>query len=83
MKKHFAKLVQRTKNVLQIADNMLSANLIGYEQWSKVNAEKVPQDKARELLDAVMLKGPRAEDIFLKALYEHNPGLIEDLVDKD
>lgn len=83
VKKHFAKLVQRTKNVLQIADNMLSANLIGYEQWSKVNAEKVPQDKARELLDAVMLKGPRAEDIFLKALYEHNPGLIEDLVDKD
>ena len=82
VEKHFATLIQNTKNVLPMADILYSQKIISNEQYSNIKATKVDQQRTRELLDAVGFKGEKVEREFLKVLQTHNPNLIESLIRK-
>ncbi|XP_045071641.1 uncharacterized protein LOC121561438 [Coregonus clupeaformis] len=79
LKKHWAKLIQRTKNSMPIADDLWSKNMIGEEEHSRITAETTEQDRMRKLLKAVIPKGPEVTGACLKALVEHENHLVKDL----
>ncbi|KAM9398444.1 uncharacterized protein ACWYII_031915 isoform 2-T4 [Salvelinus alpinus] len=77
LKKHRAKLIQGVKNPMPIADDLLSKDMIGDEEYSRITAETTEQERMRELLNAVLPKGPEVMGACLKALSEHEHHLVK------
>nr|XP_046193845.1 uncharacterized protein LOC124023362 [Oncorhynchus gorbuscha] len=77
LKKHRAVLIQGVKNPMPIADNLLSKSMIGDEEYSRIKAETTEQERMRELLNAVLPKGPEVTGACLKALIEHEHHLVK------
>eukprot|EP00063_Salmo_salar_P063913 XP_014038748.1 PREDICTED: NACHT, LRR and PYD domains-containing protein 12-like [Salmo salar] len=79
LKNHRAILIQRVKNPMPIADDLSSKGMIGDEEYSRIKAETTEQDRMRELLNAVLPKGPEVTGACLKALIEHEHHLVKHL----
>ncbi|XP_029603875.1 protein NLRC3 [Salmo trutta] len=77
LKKHRAILIQGVKNTMPIADDLSSKSMIGDEEYSRIKAETTEQDRMRELLNAVLPKGPEVTGACLKALIEHEHHLVK------
>ncbi|XP_064859513.1 NACHT, LRR and PYD domains-containing protein 1 homolog [Oncorhynchus nerka] len=77
LKKHRAELIQGVKNPMPIADDLLSKSMIGEEEYSRIKAETTAQERMRELLNAVLPKGPEVMGACLKALSEHEHHLVK------
>ncbi|XP_031670599.1 uncharacterized protein LOC109878761 isoform X1 [Oncorhynchus kisutch] len=77
LKKHRAELIQGVKNPMPIADVLLSKSMIGDEEYSRIKAETTEQERMRELLNAVLPKGPEVMGACLKALSEHEHHLVK------
>ncbi|XP_038854444.1 NACHT, LRR and PYD domains-containing protein 1 homolog [Salvelinus namaycush] len=77
LKKHRAKLIQGVKNPMPIADDLSSKGMIGDEEYSRITAETTEQERMRELLNAVLPKGPEVMGACLKALSEHEHHLVK------
>ncbi|XP_036790072.1 NACHT, LRR and PYD domains-containing protein 1 homolog isoform X1 [Oncorhynchus mykiss] len=77
LKKHRAILIQGVKNTMPIADNLSSKYMIGDEEYSRIKAETTEQERMRELLNAVLPKGPEVMGACLKALSEHEHHLVK------
>ncbi|XP_045568304.1 NACHT, LRR and PYD domains-containing protein 12 isoform X5 [Salmo salar] len=77
LKKHRAILIQGVKNPMPIADDLSSKSMIGDEEYSRIKAETTEQDRMRELLNAVLPKGPEVTGACLKALIEHEHHLVK------
>ncbi|XP_038854446.1 LOW QUALITY PROTEIN: NACHT, LRR and PYD domains-containing protein 3-like [Salvelinus namaycush] len=77
LKKHRAKLIQGVKNPKPIADVLRSKDMIGDEEYSRITAETTEQERMRELLNAVLPKGPEVMGACLKALSEHERHLVK------
>uniref|UniRef100_A0A8K9UI28 CARD domain-containing protein n=1 Tax=Oncorhynchus mykiss TaxID=8022 RepID=A0A8K9UI28_ONCMY len=77
LKKHRAELIQGVKNTMPIADDLLSKSMIGDEEYSRITAETTEQERMRELLNAVLPKGPEVMGACLKALSEHEHHLVK------
>ena len=77
LKKHRAELIQGVKNPKPIADDLLSKSMIGDEEYSRIKAETTEQERMRELLNAVLPKGPEVMGACLKALSEHEHHLVK------
>ncbi|XP_055770298.1 NACHT, LRR and PYD domains-containing protein 1 homolog [Salvelinus fontinalis] len=79
LKKHRAVLIQGVKNPMPIADVLSSKGMIGDEEYSRITAETTEQERMRELLNAVLPKGPEVMGACLKALSEHEHHLVKHL----
>ncbi|XP_064859510.1 NACHT, LRR and PYD domains-containing protein 1 homolog isoform X2 [Oncorhynchus nerka] len=77
LKKHRSELIQGVKNPMPIADDLLSKSMIGDEEYSRIKAETTEQERMRELLNAVLPKGPEVMGACLKALSEHEHHLVK------
>ncbi|XP_064818739.1 NACHT, LRR and PYD domains-containing protein 5-like isoform X2 [Oncorhynchus masou masou] len=77
LKKHRAELIQGVKNTMPIADDLSSKSMIGDEEYSRIKAETTEQERMRELLNAVLPKGPEVMGACLKALSEHEHHLVK------
>ncbi|XP_064818747.1 NACHT, LRR and PYD domains-containing protein 1 homolog isoform X3 [Oncorhynchus masou masou] len=77
LKKHRAELIQGVKNPMPIADDLSSKSMIGDEEYSRIKAETTEQERMRELLNAVLPKGPEVMGACLKALSEHEHHLVK------
>ncbi|XP_064818744.1 uncharacterized protein LOC135536316 [Oncorhynchus masou masou] len=77
LKKHRAELIQGVKNTKPIADVLRSKYMIGDEEYSRIKAETTEQERMRELLNAVLPKGPEVMGACLKALSEHEHHLVK------
>uniref|UniRef100_A0A8C7IEC2 CARD domain-containing protein n=1 Tax=Oncorhynchus kisutch TaxID=8019 RepID=A0A8C7IEC2_ONCKI len=77
LKQHRAELIQGVKNTMPIADDLLSKSMIGDEEYSRIKAETTEQERMRELLNAVLPKGPEVMGACLKALSEHERHLVK------
>ncbi|XP_031676459.1 NACHT, LRR and PYD domains-containing protein 3 isoform X1 [Oncorhynchus kisutch] len=77
LKQHRAELIQGVKNTMPIADDLLSKSMIGDEEYSRIKAETTEQERMRELLNAVLPKGPEVMGACLKALSEHEQHLVK------
>uniref|UniRef100_A0A8C7I9D6 Uncharacterized LOC109878773 n=1 Tax=Oncorhynchus kisutch TaxID=8019 RepID=A0A8C7I9D6_ONCKI len=77
LQKHRAELIQGVKNPKPIADVLRSKYMIGEEEYSRITAETTEQERMRELLNAVLPKGPEVMGACLKALSEHEHHLVK------
>ncbi|CAB1333222.1 unnamed protein product, partial [Coregonus sp. 'balchen'] len=80
LKNHRAKIIQSATNAMPIADALLSKDMIGEEEHSKIASETTDQEQMRKLLKCVILKGQKVVDAFLHVLCKQNRFLIEDMV---
>lgn len=74
---HRAELIQRVALVEPILDVLLHERAIHQEGYNRVLAKDVAQDKMRELYR--ILANTRSKQIFLQALRDKEPMLVEDL----
>lgn len=74
---HRAELIQRVALVEPILDVLLHERAIHQEGYDRVLAKDVAQDKMRELYR--ILANTRSKQIFLQALKDKEPMLVEDL----
>ncbi|XP_036790074.1 NACHT, LRR and PYD domains-containing protein 1 homolog [Oncorhynchus mykiss] len=77
LQKHRAELIQGVKNPKPIADVLRSKYMIGDEEYSRITSETTEQERMRELLNAVLPKGPEVMGACLKALSEHEHHLVK------
>ncbi|XP_036790250.1 NACHT, LRR and PYD domains-containing protein 1 homolog [Oncorhynchus mykiss] len=77
LQKHRAELIQGVKNPKPIADVLRSKSMIGDEEYSRITSETTEQERMRELLNAVLPKGPEVMGACLKALSEHERHLVK------
>jgi len=76
---YWDKLVQRVKNVMPIADELLSAGMLQPEPYSKIRAAKTNQEKMRELYEVLISGGNKVKSAFYSCLEKHEPLLLSDL----
>ncbi|XP_063051876.1 NACHT, LRR and PYD domains-containing protein 1 homolog [Engraulis encrasicolus] len=79
LKKNRARLIQNVSNVMPLADEMLSRDLINEEQYSKIKAEATDQDKMRCIFDALRSCGPPEKRLFFNILQDLHPSLLQEL----
>ncbi|XP_062394871.1 uncharacterized protein LOC134082866 isoform X2 [Sardina pilchardus] len=75
-KKHRPELVQRVKNVMPIADQMLSQGHFREEDYANIRVAHTEQDKMRRMLDCC---GALAQRALLNILQRECPDLVEEL----
>ncbi|XP_063077014.1 protein NLRC3-like [Engraulis encrasicolus] len=79
LKKNRARLIQKVTNVMQLADEMLSEDLINEEQYSVIKAETTGPDKMRCIYDALRSCGPPQRKKFFSILQELHSLLLQEL----
>ncbi|KAL2078757.1 hypothetical protein ACEWY4_026442 [Coilia grayii] len=79
LKRKMPDLIQRVTNVMQLADQMLSKDLIKTEQYREVKAEPTDQRKMRCVFDALRSCGPPEKKLFFKILQNLHPSLLREL----
>ncbi|NXO61025.1 NLRC4 protein, partial [Aramus guarauna] len=74
-------LIQRMGmiTVKQIADDLLTCNVMSCEEVNTIACEKVEQEASRMMIYMILNKGSEACNIFVKSLEKHNPFLFHDL----
>ncbi|KAK2902702.1 hypothetical protein QQF64_010462 [Cirrhinus molitorella] len=84
-KEHFidrnrAELIKRVHNVDGILDELLQMQIITDEDYNAIRAERIPQNKMRELLTGpIKSAGNKGKDALYKALQTTERCLVEDL----
>ncbi|KAK7168580.1 hypothetical protein R3I93_004796 [Phoxinus phoxinus] len=76
---HWAKLVQRVKMVMPIADELRSGGMLEYELYSKIKAANTNQEKMRELYEVLHSGGDKVKSAFYSSLEKHEPSLFREL----
>ncbi|XP_054637850.1 apoptosis-associated speck-like protein containing a CARD [Dunckerocampus dactyliophorus] len=77
--RHKMELIKRLTNINPILDHLLEKKVIKDEVYEEIRAVKSNQQKMREIYIQALKSGNRAKDIFLEALAENDPYLVEDL----
>ncbi|XP_069717859.1 apoptosis-associated speck-like protein containing a CARD [Phaenicophaeus curvirostris] len=81
--RHRAALVGRTRAVSAILDHLQAAGAISREDAAFTAAAPTPQEQMRRLLDGASAWGPRGHRVFLHAMRELQPCLMEQLEGED
>lgn len=77
---HRDKLIQRVALVEPILDVLLRERVLHQEEYNRILANAVAQDRMRELYRILSSEGnTKSKDIFLQALKDKLPMLVEDL----
>lgn len=77
---HREKLIQRVAYLEPILDVLLREKVVHQEGYTRILALAVAQDRMRELYRILGTKGnTKSKEIFLKALKDKEPMLVEDL----
>ncbi|KAK7153619.1 hypothetical protein R3I94_007114 [Phoxinus phoxinus] len=76
---HWAKLVQRVKMVMPIADELRSSGMLEYELYCKIKAANTNQEKMRELYEVLHSGGDKVKSAFYSSLEKHESALFRDL----
>ncbi|XP_063077562.1 NACHT, LRR and PYD domains-containing protein 1-like [Engraulis encrasicolus] len=79
LKRKMSDLIQRVTNVMQLADGMLSEDLISAEQYRAIDAKLTDQDKMRCIFDALRSCGPTQRKKFFSILQHLHPSLLQEL----
>ncbi|XP_042559118.1 NACHT, LRR and PYD domains-containing protein 1 homolog [Clupea harengus] len=79
LSRHRAVLIQKVQNVIQIADHMLSQNLINEEVYANIRAAPTEQEKMRRVFDALVSHGAGGKREFLGILQRECPDLLQEL----
>ncbi|XP_042559280.1 NACHT, LRR and PYD domains-containing protein 1 homolog [Clupea harengus] len=79
LRRHQADLVQKVKNVNQLADKLLSQGLINTENLSNISAERTEEGKMRCVFKVLESCGERGKRVFITNLQEQHPELLEEL----
>lgn len=79
MDKQRVQLIQKVSAVMEVADRLLSKNMITGEMYSSVSAAAIPQDKMRILYRSFDSGGRYVKEEFYKILKEKHPYLVDDL----
>nr|XP_057909283.1 apoptosis-associated speck-like protein containing a CARD isoform X1 [Doryrhamphus excisus] len=77
--RHKTELIKRLSNINPILDFLLEKNVIQDEVYDDIRAVKGNQQKMREIYRQALKSGNKAKDLFLKALEENDPYLVDDL----
>ncbi|XP_062392724.1 NACHT, LRR and PYD domains-containing protein 3-like isoform X2 [Sardina pilchardus] len=77
--KHRADLIQRVKNVIQLADRMRSNKLINGEDYENIRVAPTDQEKMRQVFDVLESCGAEGRKTFFKILHELRPALVTEL----
>ncbi|XP_048089712.1 NLR family CARD domain-containing protein 3-like isoform X4 [Alosa alosa] len=72
-------LIQRVTNVMPLADEMLSKNIIKTEQYNNIKAELTDQGKMRCLFDALRSCGTSEIKLLFKILLSQHSSLLREL----
>ncbi|XP_075715404.1 uncharacterized protein LOC142750296 isoform X2 [Rhinoderma darwinii] len=81
--RHREALIQRTSNMSQVLDNLLTERLLTQEQHDTVRNTKPHQEAMRQLYIYMTIWGYGDKEKFFQALKSYNRPLIRDLEDKD
>ena len=79
LRRHQADLVQKVKNVNQLADKLLSQGLINNESLANISAERTEEGKMRCVFKVLESCGDRGKRVFITNLQEQHPELLEEL----
>uniref|UniRef100_A0A4W5R7G2 non-specific serine/threonine protein kinase n=1 Tax=Hucho hucho TaxID=62062 RepID=A0A4W5R7G2_9TELE len=81
MDRHRAELIQRVREVMPIADDLLRRGMIYPAVYSNIQTSKTSQDQMRELYKAVQSGGPEVKSAFYRILLKQEPHLVINLGD--
>ncbi|XP_076153875.1 NACHT, LRR and PYD domains-containing protein 1 homolog [Alosa pseudoharengus] len=79
LSKHQADLIQRVKNVIQLADKMRSNKLINGEDYQNIRVAPTDQEKMRRVFDVLESCGAEGRKTFFNILHELRPELVTEL----
>ncbi|XP_018411857.1 PREDICTED: putative inhibitor of apoptosis [Nanorana parkeri] len=81
IRKSYLALAQRMTSCLcmAISDELLSAQVISYEEYDTIKSKKTQTLQAQDLLDKVLTKGKNIVETFKKSLDVQDPGLYKEL----
>ncbi|XP_062382185.1 NACHT, LRR and PYD domains-containing protein 1 homolog [Sardina pilchardus] len=79
LKDKMAALIQRVTNVMPLADEMLSKDIIKREQYNNIKAELTDQGKMRCVFDALRSCGSPEKSLFFKILLSQHSSLLREL----
>ncbi|XP_031416710.2 NACHT, LRR and PYD domains-containing protein 1 homolog [Clupea harengus] len=79
LKRHQADLVQKVKNVMPLADKLLSQGHISADNYADIRTERTDQDKMRCVFKVLESCGDRGKRVFITNLQEQHSDLLEEL----
>ncbi|KAM9250224.1 apoptosis-associated speck-like protein containing a CARD [Cariama cristata] len=79
VRRHRVTLIDRVRGVSAMLDRLEAAGVLTTEMVAKVAAGPTPQEQMRRLLATAPAWGRRGHDLFLKALRDLHPYLVEEL----
>ncbi|KAI5630402.1 caspase recruitment domain-containing protein 8 isoform X8 [Silurus asotus] len=77
--KHREQLIQRVPSVMEIADSLLSKNMISPEMYNKIHVEPSRINQMRLLYEVLETGGGAVKAEFYKILKEKHSALVDDL----
>uniref|UniRef100_A0A3Q4H7W9 CARD domain-containing protein n=1 Tax=Neolamprologus brichardi TaxID=32507 RepID=A0A3Q4H7W9_NEOBR len=81
--KHRVQLIQRVSNIAPILDELQDKKVIEQEQYDKIRALPISQDRMRELYSGPLkASAASCKEIFYDSLLAHEIFLVEDLSKK-
>ncbi|XP_051990429.1 LOW QUALITY PROTEIN: NACHT, LRR and PYD domains-containing protein 1 homolog [Xyrauchen texanus] len=76
---HWAELVHRVENVMAIAEELRSNNMLYWESYCNIKAANTNQNKMRALYGTLHSGGTTVKSAFYSALAKHETSLLENL----